>query len=35
MEPRRGHEKTTTSNGWTVKSVNGLDTSKLKVRIKK
>jgi len=34
MEPRRGHEKTTTSNGWTVKSVNGLDTSKLKVRIK-
>ncbi len=35
MEPRRGHEKTTTSNGWTVRSVNGVDTSKLKVRIKK
>jgi len=34
MEPRRGHEKTTTSNGWTVRSVNGLDTSKLKVKIK-
>jgi hypothetical protein len=35
MEPRRGHEKTTTSNGWTVRSVNGVDTSKLKMKIKK
>ena len=35
MEPRRGHEKTTTSNGWTVRSVNGVDTSKLKMKIRK
>jgi len=35
MEPRRGHEKTTTSNGWTVRSVNGLDTSKLRMKIRK
>jgi len=35
MEPRRGHEKTTTSNGWTVRSVNGLDTSKLRMKIKR
>ena len=35
MEPRRGHEKTTTSNGWTVRSVNGVDTSKLRMKIRK
>ena len=35
MEPRRGHEKTTTSNGWTVRSVNGVVTSKLKMKIRK
>jgi hypothetical protein len=35
MAPRGTHEQVTSSNGWTVKAINGQDTSKLKVRIKK
>ena len=32
MDARGVHEKVTTSNGWTVKAINGQDTSKLKIR---
>jgi hypothetical protein len=36
MDPRGVHEKTTTSNGWTVRSIEeGASSSKLKVRFKK
>ena len=36
MDPRGVHEKTTTSNGWTIRSVEeGASSSKLKVRFKK
>jgi hypothetical protein len=35
MAPRGTHEQVTSSNGWTVKAINGEDTSKLKIRIKK
>ena len=35
MNPRGVHEKVSSSNGWTVKAINGQDTSKLRVKIKK
>tara|TARA_B100002019_G_scaffold160123_1_gene138090 strand:- start:259 stop:1470 length:1212 start_codon:yes stop_codon:yes gene_type:complete len=35
MEPRRGHEKTTTSNGWSVRAVKGNDVSDFKIKIRK
>ena len=35
MDPRGVHESTTLQNGWSVRSVNGVDTSKLKVKIRK
>ena len=35
MDPRGVHENTTAPNGWTVRSVNGVDSSKLKVKIRK
>ena len=35
MDPRGVHENTTLQNGWKVRSVNGVDTSKLKVKIRK
>jgi len=35
MAPRGSHEKVTSSNGWTVKAINGEDASKLRIKIKK
>ena len=35
MDPRGVHESTTLQNGWSVRSVNGVDTSKLKIKIRK
>jgi len=35
MDARGVHEKVTTSNGWTVRAINGQDTSKLKIRTRK
>lgn len=35
MSPRGSHEKVTSSNGWTVKAINGEDASKLRIKIKK
>jgi hypothetical protein len=35
MKPRGVHEKVTTSNGWSVKAVNGEDVSQFKVKIRK
>lgn len=35
MAPRGTHEQVTSSNGWTVKAVNGEDTSRLRIKIKK
>jgi hypothetical protein len=35
MDARGVHEKVTSSNGWTVRSVNGQDTSKLKIKLRK
>jgi hypothetical protein len=35
MDPRGVHENTTAPNGWTVRSVNGVDSSKLRVKIRK
>jgi hypothetical protein len=35
MNARGVHEKVTTSNGWTVRSIDGQDTSKLKIKIRK
>ena len=35
MDPRGVHETTTAPNGWTVRSVNGVDSSKLRVKIRK
>jgi len=35
MAPRGTHEKVTSSNGWTVRAIDGQDTSKLRVKIKK
>ena len=35
MNPRGVHEKVTSSNGWTVKAINGEDASKLRIKIKK
>ena len=35
MNPRGVHEKVTTSNGWSVKAVNGEDVSQFKVKIRK
>ena len=36
MNPRGVHEKVTTSNGWTIRAVDGnQSSSKLKVRFKK
>ena len=35
MDPRGSHEKVTASNGWSVKSVNGVDSSRLKIKINK
>ena len=35
MDPRGVHENTTAPNGWTVRSVNCVDSSKLRVKIRK
>ena len=35
MDPRGVHENITAPNGWTVRSVNGVDSSKLRVKIRK
>ena len=35
MDPRRGHEKVTTQNGWTIRAVPGDNVSGSKLRIKK
>jgi hypothetical protein len=35
MSPRGSHEKVASSNGWTVKAINGEDASRLKIKIKK
>jgi hypothetical protein len=35
MDPRGVHETITALNGWTVRSVNGVDSSKLRVKIRK
>lgn len=35
MSPRGSHENVATSNGWTVKAINGEDASRLKIKIKK
>ena len=35
MDPRGVHETITAPNGWTVRSVNGVDSSKLRVKIRK
>lgn len=35
MDARGVHEKVTSSGGWTVRAINGQDTSKLKIKIKK
>lgn len=35
MNARGVHEKVTSSGGWTVRSINGQDTSKLKVKLRK
>lgn len=35
MDPRGVHENTTAPNGWTVRSVNGVDSSKLRVKTRK
>ena len=35
MKPRGVHEKVTTSNGWSVKAVDGADVSQFKVKIRK
>jgi hypothetical protein len=34
MDPRGVHEQVTNSNGWTVRSVNGVDASEFKLKIK-
>ena len=34
MDPRGMHEQVTNSNGWTVRSVNGVDASEFKLKIK-
>ncbi len=34
MDPRGVHEQVTSSNGWTVRSVNGVDASEFKLKIK-
>lgn len=35
MNPRGAHENVTASNGWTIRSVDGVDNSRLKVKFKK
>ena len=35
MDPRGVHESITAPNGWTVRSVNGVDSSKLRIKTKK
>ena len=35
MDARGIHEKVTSSSGWTVRSINGQDTSKLKIKLRK
>ena len=35
MDARGVHEKVTSSNGWKVRSINGQDTSKLKIKLRK
>jgi len=35
MDARGVHEKVTSSSGWTVKAINGQDTSKLKIKLRK
>lgn len=35
MDPRGTHERVTSSNGWTVKAINGEDASKLRIKIRK
>jgi hypothetical protein len=34
VDPRGVHEQVTNSNGWTVRSVNGVDASEFKLKIK-
>lgn len=34
MDPRGMHEQVTNNNGWTVRSVNGVDASEFKLKIK-
>lgn len=35
MEARGVHENVTNNNGWTVRAINGQDTSKLKIKLRK
>lgn len=35
MSPRGAHENVTVSNGWTIKAVDGVDNSRLRVKFKK
>ena len=35
MDARGVHEKVTSSGGWTVRAINGQDTSKLKIKLRK
>ena len=35
MDARGVHEKVTSSSGWTVRAINGQDTSKLKIKLRK
>lgn len=35
MTPRGAHEKVTTSEGWTIRSVDGVDTSQFKIKLRK
>ena len=35
MDARGVHEQVTSSSGWTVRAINGQDTSKLKIKLRK
>lgn len=35
MTPRGAHEKVTTSEGWTIRSVDSVDTSQFKIKLRK
>lgn len=35
MTPRGAHEKVTTNEGWTIRSVDGVDTSQFKIKLRK